>query len=53
MNYELESCSDVCASANSRIFFTREEKINMLEEYKKNLERETQGVAERIKELIK
>jgi len=35
----------------SRSFLTREEKIEMLKEYKENLEKETQGVTERIKEL--
>ncbi len=34
-----------------RGFFTKQEKIEMLEEYKKSLEKEAQGVAERIKEL--
>jgi hypothetical protein len=36
---------------SSRGFLTRTEKIEMLEEYKKSLENEAQGVAERIKEL--
>jgi len=36
-----------------RSFFTREEKINMLKEYKESLEKEIQGVAEKIKELEK
>jgi hypothetical protein len=35
----------------SRGFLTQKEKIEMLEEYKKNLELEAKGVAERIKEL--
>lgn len=35
----------------SRGFLTKKEKIEMLEEYKKNLEHEVQGVSERIKEL--
>lgn len=34
-----------------RSFFTKEEKIEMLNEYKESLEKEAQGVAERIKEL--
>ncbi len=34
-----------------RGFLTKEEKIEMLKEYKGNLEKETKGVAERIKEL--
>ncbi len=36
-----------------RSFLTKEEKIEMLEEYRKELESEAQGVAERIKELKK
>lgn len=36
-----------------RGFLTKEEKIEMLEDYKASLEKETQGVAERIKELKK
>ena len=44
--YEAGCCSP-------RSFLTRDEKIEMLEEYKKELENEAQGVAERIKELKK
>jgi len=36
-----------------RAFLTREEKIEMLKEYKDDLEKEVQGVGERIKELEK
>lgn len=36
-----------------RRFLTREEKIKRLEEYKKYLENEAAGVAERIEELRK
>lgn len=36
-----------------RRFLTREEKIKRLEEYKKYLESEAAGVAERIEELRK
>ncbi len=36
-----------------RGFLTKEEKIEMLKEYKETLEKETKGVAERIKELEK
>ncbi|MEK6914916.1 MAG: DUF5320 domain-containing protein [Nanoarchaeota archaeon] len=36
---------------SSRGFLTKKERIEMLEEYKKNLESEAQGVSERIKEL--
>jgi hypothetical protein len=34
-----------------RSFLTREEKVSLLEEYKNDLEKEVQGVSERIKEL--
>ena len=34
-----------------RSFLTREEKIEMLKEYKDSLEKEAQGVFERIKDL--
>ena len=34
-----------------RSFLTREEKVSMLKEYKDDLDREVQGVTERIKEL--
>ena len=36
-----------------RGFFTKEERIEMLKEYKESLENETKGVSERIKELEK
>ncbi len=36
---------------NVRSFLTREEKIELLKEYKNDLEKEVQGVSERIKEL--
>jgi hypothetical protein len=36
-----------------RSFLTKEEKLELLEEYKKGLEAEAQGVEERIKELRK
>ena len=32
-------------------FLTKEERIDMLKEYQKELEKEAQGVSERIKEL--
>ncbi len=35
----------------ARGFFTRQEKIELLREYQKDLEKEVQGVSERIKEL--
>jgi hypothetical protein len=36
-----------------RSFFTKEEKIEMLKEYRESLEKEAKGVAERIKEMQK
>ena len=36
-----------------RSFFTKEEKIEMLRDYKNSLEKEFQGVSERIKDLEK
>jgi hypothetical protein len=38
---------------HGRSYFTREEKIEYLQEYKKELEQEAAGVAERIEELKK
>lgn len=35
----------------SRSFLTKEERIEMLKEYKDELEKESKGVVERIKEL--
>jgi hypothetical protein len=37
----------------TRSFLTKEEKVEMLKEYKDNLEKELEGVGERIKELQK
>lgn len=42
-----ESC------CGARSFFTKEEKLEMLKEYKESLEKEAKGVAERIKDLQK
>ncbi len=53
MECESMSCSAMCVSTEARRFFTREEKVAMLQDYKKTLEREAQGVAERITELSK
>ena len=36
-----------------RSFLTKEERIALLKEYKNDLEKETEGVVERIKELAK
>jgi len=41
-----------CCSVG-RGFLTKEEKMDMLREYKEELEKEAQGVAERINELEK
>ncbi len=46
-------CYAVSASGSNRGFLTKEEKIEMLEEYKKDLESEAKGVMERIAELRK
>ena len=43
------SCYDV--RGTSRGFLTKEEKIEMLKEYKKTLDNEAKGVSERIAEL--
>ncbi len=45
-----EYCGCECSPRN---FLTREEKLEMLKEYKQWLEKEGKGVAERIKELQK
>ena len=41
-----------CCSSE-RSFLTKEEKVEMLKEYKETLEKEAKGVGERIKELEK
>ena len=38
-------------SAQARSFLTREEKVGLLKEYQNDLEKEVQGVSEKIKEL--
>lgn len=47
----MEGCG--CGAYGMREFFTKEEKIEMLKEYKESLENEAKGVSERIKELEK
>lgn len=42
-----------CYCGRERAFFTREEKVEMLKEYRSTLENELQGVIEKIKELEK
>ena len=44
--------SPMCVSSG-RSFLTKEEKLELLREYKESLEMEAKGVAERIKELEK
>lgn len=39
--------------SNFRSFLTKEEKIEMLKEYKESLEKEIEGISERIKEIGK
>lgn len=46
-------CGDCSEVSESRRFFTREEKIEMLNEYGGALEKEAKGVKERISELEK
>jgi len=43
--------ADCCCDPLDRSFMTREEKIDILEEYKEALDKESQGVAEKITEL--
>lgn len=47
------SCYSSCCSSGyeSRQFFTKAEKIDMLKEYKKQLDLESNGISERISEL--
>ncbi len=45
-----ENC---CGYGDRRSFLTREEKIELLKDYKDSLEKEAKGVAERIKDLEK
>ena len=47
------SCYGSSCGSGQRSFLTKEEKIEMLKEYKKDLENEVQGVAERIAEMSK
>lgn len=42
-----------CNCYGGRGFLTKKEQLEMLKEYKENLEQEAEGVAERIKELEK
>jgi hypothetical protein len=42
-----------CNTTPSRSFLTRQEKIEMLKEYKEALDNESKGVEEKIKDLEK
>ncbi len=44
-------CGPGCCSGQGRSFLTRGEKLELLEEYRKNLALEAKGVEERIKAL--
>ncbi len=46
------SCCSI-TSSKARSFLTKEERVSLLKEYKEDLEKEAQGVAERIKDLEK
>lgn len=49
-----ETNEEGCGCSNfSRKYFTKDEEIEQLKEYKEALEKEAKGVAERIKELQK
>jgi len=45
------SGSSGVGTQKGRSFLTREEKVELLKEYRNDLEKEAQGVSERIKEL--
>ena len=42
-----------CGCVAQRSFLTKEEKLEMLKEYKESLDQEAEGVAEKIKDLEK
>lgn len=46
------SCCGVSVS-KARSFLTKDERITLLKEYKNDLEKEAQGVSEKIKDLEK
>lgn len=50
MGYGYQCCG---TSSGMRSFLTRDEKIEMLKEYRESLEKEVEGIKERIKELEK
>jgi hypothetical protein len=46
-------CGEYGYGHNMRNFLTKEERLEILKEYKSTLEKEAKGVSERIKELEK
>ena len=42
-----------CCGTGTRNFFTKEERVEMLKEYKNTLEKEAKGVGEKINQLEK
>ena len=46
-------CGPSACGSGQRSFLTREEKAELLEEYKESLQKEIQAVSERIEELKK
>lgn len=53
MNCQSYQCYAGSCSSEGRTFFTKEERVQMLKDYKKSLDNESKGVAERIAELEK
>ena len=49
----MNCCGYEYSERTARGFLTKQEKIEMLKEYKESLEKEAKGVAESIKELEK
>lgn len=47
------NCSGYGFAYGMRSFLTKEEKVELLKEYKEALEKEAKGVGERIKEIEK
>ncbi len=45
------ACCGSYGGCTPRSFLTKEEKVEMLEEYRQSLEKEAQAVSERIKDL--
>ena len=46
-------CGPSACGSGQRSFLTREEKVELLDEYKESLQKEIQAVSERIDELKK